>query len=396
MVAGLLRMLAAVVHGAGSGPTVPSLTWVLACGMPCIPMLSALSVLSYVDCARGTRNGEPALPPLWTRAVVLAALYLPAHIWVLLVALPYIAFPANWPHVLAAQAALHAAYFAATTRGNPSLTGCRYWPAAVQWFRRRLGPTFSWWMHGCEVRKCFSGELDPWQRYVFAYVPHSMYPAGAAYGPLLPSWTQNFPGVTPVTLTASIMHCVPIMRDVGAWVGFRKVTREAFRRALEVDRHVMMCPGGQTELIYTAEGLRGAAPVVRLCVRHKGFCRLAVEHGAAVVPVIAYGEMFQLHNVVGWRWLLERCYRWLGLPFPYLLCGYGGTPLPDRKPCMFAVGAPVWPGGAVGADGGVGVRELTDDLHKRFYESVIALWHSTRDSASGYEKHRLMWDRQSD
>lgn len=152
---------------------------------------------------------------------------------------------------------------------------------------------------------------------------------------------------------------------------------------------MMVCPGGQTELMYTDEGLSSTAPVVRLCVRHKGFCRLAVEHKAAVVPVIAYGEMFQLHNVVGWRWLLERCYRCLGLPIPYLLCGYRGTPLPQRKPCLFVVGAPVWP---MQGDDAVGLREQTDDLHKRFYESVEALWHSTKNSATGYEKHRLKWD----
>lgn len=74
-----------------------------------------------------------------------------------------------------------------------------------------------------QVKKCFPGNLDPGQKYIFAYVPHSMYPAGAAYSPLLPGWASAFPGVTPVTLTASIMHYVPIMRDIGAWVGFRKV-----------------------------------------------------------------------------------------------------------------------------------------------------------------------------
>lgn len=169
-----------------------------------------------------------------------------------------------------------------------------------------------------------------------------------------------------------------------------QVTRDAFRRALEVERHVMVCPGGQSELMYTHEGLAGSEPVVRLCVRHKGFCRLAVEHQAAVVPVIAYGEIFQLQNAVGWRWLLERCYRFFGLPIPYLLWGYCGTPLPDRRPSLFAVGAPVWPHDT-GSDV-EDVRELTDRLHARFYESVAALWARSKDDAVGYASHTLQWD----
>lgn len=56
---------------------------------------------------------------------MLAALYLPAHIWVLLVALPYAIAPAQWLRVLALQAAVHAAYLHWTTRGDPATTGCR-------------------------------------------------------------------------------------------------------------------------------------------------------------------------------------------------------------------------------------------------------------------------------
>lgn len=169
-----------------------------------------------------------------------------------------------------------------------------------------------------------------------------------------------------------------------------QVTRAAFRRALELDRHVLVCPGGQSELMYTSEGLSSTEPVVRLCVKHKGFCRLAVEHQAALVPIIAYGEMFQLQNAVGWRWLLERCYRFFGLPIPYLLRGYRGTPLPDRRPCLFAVGAPVWPGD--GKSGTAGLHEVTESLHTRFYEAVATLWHETKSDAVGYAEHTMKWD----
>jgi hypothetical protein len=38
-----------------------------------------------------------------------------------------------------------------------------------------------------------------------------------------------------------------------------------------------MCPGGQAELVYAGEAWTRRAPVVRLCARHKGFCKMAIE-----------------------------------------------------------------------------------------------------------------------
>ena len=70
VIAGLLHVLAAVVYGLASGPLVSTLTWTLACGMPCTPLLSALSVLSYVDNStppRSSATQSKPLPPFLTR-----------------------------------------------------------------------------------------------------------------------------------------------------------------------------------------------------------------------------------------------------------------------------------------------------------------------------------------
>lgn len=71
VVAGLLHVLASLVHGLASGRAISTLTWALACGMPSVPVLSALSVLSYVRSApsTGAAGGaaDAALPPLFVR-----------------------------------------------------------------------------------------------------------------------------------------------------------------------------------------------------------------------------------------------------------------------------------------------------------------------------------------
>jgi hypothetical protein len=43
--------------------------------------------------------------------------------------------------------------------------------------------------------------------------------------------------------------------------------------------------------------------------RHKGFCRLAIEHSASLVPVLALGETLQLRNLVDMPALQQYTYR---------------------------------------------------------------------------------------
>lgn len=37
-----------------------------------------------------------------------------------------------------------------------------------------------------------------------------------------------------------------------------------------------------------------------LCARKKGFIRLAMQNGAALVPVFCFGESFNMHNLFDW------------------------------------------------------------------------------------------------
>jgi diacylglycerol O-acyltransferase 2, plant len=167
-----------------------------------------------------------------------------------------------------------------------------------------------------------------------------------------------------------------------------QITRKSFQHALDTCKHVTLCPGGQAELLYCSDIFCKKQPAVNLCTRHKGFCRIAVENGAAVVPVINYGEVFQLRNALTWRWLQRLTYRLIGFPIPYLLLGYWGLPLSRRSPAWLVVGEPVWP------DESKSGAEAVDDLHRRFYESVQRLWETTKSQAPGYERHRLVFDSQ--
>lgn len=50
-----------------------------------------------------------------------------------------------------------------------------------------------------------------------------MLPAGVMYMSFLPSWREQFPGLEPVGLTASVIHMVPFLRDAIQLLGGRVV-----------------------------------------------------------------------------------------------------------------------------------------------------------------------------
>jgi hypothetical protein len=106
----------------------------------------------------------------------------------------------------------------------------------------------SHWCAAAQVTKHFEGQLDPARKYVFAYMPHGTFPAGAAYAPLLPSWRALLPGITPVTLTASVMHVVPLLRDLLALIGARQVSQhrsEAMRLLMPRKSRAPLCSCGR-------------------------------------------------------------------------------------------------------------------------------------------------------
>ena len=88
------------------------------------------------------------------------------------------------------------------------------------------------------------------RRLVFGYHPHGMMPAAACWFHLTPQFAALFPSVpSPVTLGASVIFRVPILRDVVMWSGARAVTRAVFQAALRERGAVVLCPGGQAELV---------------------------------------------------------------------------------------------------------------------------------------------------
>ena len=52
-----------------------------------------------------------------------------------------------------------------------------------------------------------------------------------------------------------------------------------------------------------------------------GFVKVAAEHGAALVPIAALGEVTGLRNAIDIPWMQAWSYKRLGFPVPYLVVG---------------------------------------------------------------------------
>lgn len=113
-------------------------------------------------------------------------------------------------------------------------------------------------------------------------------------------WLERFPGILPASLTSSIIHYVPVMRDMGQLTNGYEVSRVGFNNALTNAKSVVLVPGGQIEMITS----RSESPLVTLNTKHMGFVRLGMEHAASdpsipvnLCPIYSFGETQVFDNV---------------------------------------------------------------------------------------------------
>lgn len=219
-----------------------------------------------------------------------------------------------------------------TYRGNPQQTGCR---ERLSWITGR-----SFFVD--TVKRYFSGTiirmapLDPEKQYVLSFHPHGIIPISIAWLQFTAQWRQLFPGFYAHILTASILHQVPLARDVLHFFGSREVTRTTFAHTLQQKKSVLVVPGGQAEMLQQ----QSAKNEVRVYTHHKGFIRLAIEHGVPLVPVLSFKEGELMDNIRSpqlQRWFVKK----LAFPFPHFPYGRGMLPIPRKIKVPVVVGEPL-------------------------------------------------------
>ncbi len=309
-------------------------------------------------------------------------LYVPAHMTLALIMSTFIVMGAQTAAVTWAVAL--PAYYSLTGLGKAEKDGSREWPAFRDWLGRTCAWVLPrWFENSLEVIVEDGAKFDKNQRYVFGYVPHGLYPLGAAYLPLLPAWRRLMPGIRPPTLCASIVFVLPVLRDLLQWLGLRVVTKQTFIRTLEQRNSLIVVPGGQAELVLTSrlKSHREAA----IYAGHKGFIRLALQQGARVCPILCFGEAASLSNFVDTPRMHQWSYKKFGFPVPFLATGrWFVSPFPGRgQGLRFVIGKPVEP--STNCLGLVPTNEQVDEYHERFYQATKRLFDEHKGTFGGYE-----------
>ncbi|KAL6751324.1 hypothetical protein V8C86DRAFT_2780175, partial [Haematococcus lacustris] len=122
---------------------------------------------------------------------------------------------------------------------------------------------------------------------------------------------------------------------------------------------------------------------------HKGFVRLAIEQQAALVPVLALGEVLQLRNVIRWPNLQRWTYKRVGFPFPFIIAGrWWAPPLPLRVPLVYVLGEPLLPP-PLPPSGAPVPQEAVDALHTAFYSQLEAMYQRHRHRHPAFSHAQL-------
>ncbi|GFR40867.1 hypothetical protein Agub_g1518 [Astrephomene gubernaculifera] len=177
--------------------------------------------------------------------------------------------------------------------------------------------------------------------YVFGFCPHSALPIAlpltfATNSPMLP---KELRGRTH-GLASSVCFQAPIVRQLYWWLGVRPATKEAMRGLLRERKVAVLVPGGVQEVLHMEHGRE-----VAYLSSRTGFVRIAIQCGAPLVPVWAFGQTrayswFRPGPPLVPSWLVARMSRAFGA-VPIGMYGAYFTAMPHREPQTVVVGRPI-------------------------------------------------------
>jgi len=231
------------------------------------------------------------------------------------------------------------------------------------------------------IRILRTAELDAEKLYVFGCHPHGTlaYNRAAVGFSTDTLWNAAFPGIKFRVLTATAAFFVPVIRELWLWSYCVDASKPVAVRVMkEHGCSVFVYPGGEKEQLETEYGKH------KLVLRErKGFVKLAMQQGADLVPVYAFGEtsLYNHHQVgIGLRkWLQKR----FGVAIP-LVSGEWGM-MPYRRPVTLVFGKPI----AVTPCADPTAAEL-DSLHATYMQVLQDLFDEHK-ADMGYAKCELEW-----
>ena len=212
---------------------------------------------------------------------------------------------------------------------------------------------FSSWLGGyfpIKIRKASAdADFDDRSVYLFGYHPHGIISVGCftQFAFDGSGASKLFPKLRFHCATLAFNFRIPFFRELLLGLGIIEVSAKSIKNALSSGpgAAVVIVPGGAAESL---DASPGGEHVLTLRKRN-GFFRIALQHGAKLVPVFSFGEN-DLYGVVSptgpVRRLQAAALRLFGYAVPvYLGAGSNsatfGSPMPMRRPIITVVGDPI-------------------------------------------------------
>ncbi|KAM6056916.1 diacylglycerol O-acyltransferase 2-like [Theristicus caerulescens] len=255
-----------------------------------------------------------------------------------LLILIYLVFTSFWP-----ISALYLAWIIfdwdTPEKGGRRLPCLRRWPV---------------WRHFRDyfpVKLVKTHDLSPSHNYIIGSHPHGILCVGAFCNFITGStgFWEMFPGIRPFLTTLAGNFRLPVFREYLMSGGLCPVTRRAIGYLLSKNgtgNAVAIVIGGAAESLSCRPGV-----TTLILKNRKGFVRMALQHGAYLVPSFSFGENDLFRQVVfeegSWmRSIQQRFQKMMGFA-PCIFYGRGLTSvrsrgfLPYARPITTVVGEPV-------------------------------------------------------
>ncbi|XP_074484508.1 2-acylglycerol O-acyltransferase 2-A isoform X1 [Sebastes fasciatus] len=273
----------------------------------------------------------------------------------------------------------------------------------LDWDTPTNGGRRSQWVRSCRLWDYFrdyfpmtlvkTADLDPKKNYIFGFHPHGVLVAGA-FGNFCTEATgfsRLFPGLTSHLLMLPFWFRVPLFRDYIMCGGLVSSSKSSLS-------HVVSRPSGGNVAVVAvggaSESLDARPGALTLQVQsRKGFIKLALKHGAQLVPVFSFGEneLFdQMENPSGspLRRLQNRLQSIMGVAMPLFhargVFQYSFGLMPYRKPIHTIVGKPI---SVVQTPSPT--SEDIECLHKVYLQNLTELFEQHKHTYSLHEHQHL-------
>ncbi|XP_040277642.1 diacylglycerol O-acyltransferase 2-like [Bufo bufo] len=203
----------------------------------------------------------------------------------------------------------------------------------------------------CVFQLVKTHNLLPSHNYIFGYHPHGILAIGAFcnFGTEATGVSKKFPGIKPYLVALAGYFRMPVVREYFISAGLCPVSRQSIDYILSKNgtgNAVVIVIGGTAECLDCQSGKNSVTLKQR-----KGFVKIALQHGANLVPVYSFGENKAYKQILfeedSWGlWLQRKFQKNVGIaPCLFYGCGFFSTDtwgfVPYPTPITTVVGEPI-------------------------------------------------------